>query len=245
MAALRDVRDGKELSQEIENIENQLKAANKALEEQNQLTDKFESDIGLSVTEAESKIQKYEDSFLWFGNSKQQDEFERYAGTVCNYIRDELSSILNDELDHITTFTCKVGQPQPFQSNIDTLPLSLNLGTACTGDTERLVIGVDNHPAMLILEVSASRKPEASDQQNKGKITREEVSLTTEFYVLNTATKEQLEAIETEAEKRSLEFDIETTRQELLMAALDAKQGQDEETNPTNTVSPTFTCPTD
>lgn len=238
---LAALRGGEELDQKIENIENQIEETESIIQKQNQLTAEFESREGLSAAAVDRKIEEYKSSFSWFGDPNQENELERYTGPVCNHIRNHLSSSLNDESDHITTFNCTIGQSQPFQPNIDTLPISLDIGTACEGDAERLVLAVDKNPTMLILQMSASNTEEDADGGTK--VTRENVNLNIDFYVLNTPPEDRLEAAEKEVRKESLEFDIGQTRQELLEAAHRAKQG--EEGSPPDTDPPAFACPTD
>lgn len=240
---LAALRGGEEISQSIEDTENQINETKSIIQEQHRLKAKFESDTGLSAADVDRKVEEYKSSFSWFGDPNQENELERYTGPVCNHIRNHLSSSLNDESDHITTFTCNIGQSRPFQSNIDVLPITLGIGTACEGDVERLVLAVDKDPAMLILRISASSNPEANAGSGGTKITREDVNLDIEFYVLKTPPEDRLEAAEKEAQKESLEFDIGQTRQELLEAALRSKQPQDEEGSPTDTDPPAFACP--
>ena len=274
---LAALRGGEEISQNIESIESEIEETKQIIEEQEQLIAKFEAETGLTVSDVERKIEKYENSFFWFGDPTQENESKRYASAACKYIRNYLSLSLNDELevlayleslslndelevdelevlayleslslndewDHITTFVCNIGEPQPFQLNIDKLLLSLNIGTACKGDAERLVLAVDKHPAMLILLISASSETSANNNQQNGvKLTREDVALEIEFYVLSTPPDDVLEAAEKETQKQALEFDIGQTRQELLE---DALRPQHEETDLIDTTSSAFVCPT-
>ena len=215
---LGGLRGGSDLVQRIEDTESAIEQAKNKKELLQNVRDEFANIDSVSA--------EYESALVWLGNPNHTNPLERDTRAVCTYIRDLLSSFLDEEKDHIVNYSCSVGVSEPFSGNVRRLPLQLSVELTDKGDAERLIKKVDNHISMLLLKISASRLLETaiSAQQALGncKVTSETVSLDIDFYLLAEEPEEVTTAALAEADRDSEIFDAGLLRQQLLENTLQA-----------------------
>ena len=174
--------------------------------------------LTMAVQDAQDVIDQYQEILQWVGDPITQSNEADFID-VCPMMKEWLSEIVGE----IGYYTCGVSHAQPAEGHARILPIGLRLRSPADGfespaeKAERLVLTVEENPAMLLLAFTVGEDdPTRSDSEGNLITPSMDADLTVHFYVKAIPPEDEMAAAEQAAADRAAALDSGAMLEDLL-----------------------------